>query len=382
MMTTESGHHLVERLYRYDCRWYRGDKSCAAGGNCAGCAEYRKIERRILIIKWGARGDNLRTTPILRALRAEWPDAQISWLTAPESLPLLQHNSLLDRVYAFDALGVAALLPQSFDLLLSLDKEPGALGMAMNVRATDKRGFAMTESGSLTVFNPASAYALRLGVDDELKFRGNRKSYPEIIFEMAEFPYRGEEFVVELSDTERARAHGRLQAWFGDGPVVGLNTGCGRVYAAKSWSQENFITLARELIRRGRHVLLLGGTDERARNEAISEVTDGRAVIAATQDNLRDLIGYIDGCAAVVTGDTLALHIAVARHVPVVALIGPTSAAELDLFGYGEKIVAARDCAPCYRAACPQPVSCMQELPPDRVLAALDRVLAARAAGR
>lgn len=381
-MTKKKAPGRVERAYRYDCRWYRGDKPCPAGGVCAGCASCRKIERRILIIKWGARGDTLRTTPILRVLRREWPDAQISWLTAPESVPLLQHNTLVDRVYAFDALGVAALLPQSFDLLLSFDKEPGALGMALALRATDKRGFAMTESGALTVFNPAAAYALRLGVDDELKFRGNRKSYPEIIFEMAEFPYRGEEFVLELADEERARARGRLRAWFGDGAVIGLNTGCGRVYAAKSWSQENFIALARDLLRRGRKVLLLGGADERARNEAICEATDGRAVIAATADNLRDLIGFIDGCAAVVTGDTLALHVAVARRVPVVALIGPTAAAELDLFGRGEKIVTQKACAPCYRATCQLPVSCMQEMPPEKVLAALERVLAGAAGGK
>lgn len=366
----------TDRLYHFDCRHYRGDRPCAAGGECGGCAQYRRFGHRILIIKWGARGDTLRTTPVLRALHARWPDAHVSWLTAPESVPLLAHNPLVDRVYAFDALGVAALLPQTFDLLLSFDKEPGALGMAMQVRATEKRGFAMTEHGALTVFNPASRYALQLGVDDDLKFRRNTLTYPEIIFAMAELPYRHETFVLEVSDGEQARARARLRGWFGDRPVIGLNTGCGRVYAAKSWSQENFIALARTLIRRGQQVLLLGGTDERARNEAISEATDGCAVIGATQDNLRDLVALIDRCAAVVTGDTLALHVAVARQVPVVALIGPTSATEIDLYGRGEKVVVQKECAPCYKAACPLPVSCMQELRPDTVLAALDRVLA------
>ena len=41
-----------------------------------------------------------------------------------------------------------------------------------------------------------------------------------------------------------------------------------------------------------------------------------------------------------VTSDSLGMHIAIARGIPVVAFFAPTSAAEIDLFGAGEKVIS------------------------------------------
>jgi heptosyltransferase-2 len=81
----------------------------------------------------------------------------------------------------------------------------------------------------------------------------------------------------------------------------------------------------------------------------------------------------------VVTGDTLGLHVAVARGVGVVALLGPTCAQEIELFGLGERIVSSVECAPCYRRRCDREPNCMDAISVGEIVRAAEAVLARRA---
>jgi len=61
---------LIENL-RTDCVHYLGDRPCwphvEAGHRCT-CIHFQLMKRRGVIIKLGAAGDVLRSTPLLRAL--------------------------------------------------------------------------------------------------------------------------------------------------------------------------------------------------------------------------------------------------------------------------------------------------------------------------
>ncbi|MFO1337272.1 MAG: glycosyltransferase family 9 protein [Burkholderiaceae bacterium] len=54
--------------------------------------------RRILIVRLSAIGDVVMASGLIPAFRARWPDATISWLTEPATVPLLQHNAALHEV--------------------------------------------------------------------------------------------------------------------------------------------------------------------------------------------------------------------------------------------------------------------------------------------
>lgn len=75
-----------------DCLHFLGDRPCEPhkreGVHCDDCPHYEPVDKRILIIKLGAMGDVIRTTPLIRKLREVWPKAEISWLTYhPELIP-------------------------------------------------------------------------------------------------------------------------------------------------------------------------------------------------------------------------------------------------------------------------------------------------------
>jgi heptosyltransferase-2 len=83
-----------------DCLHFRGDLPCKPhkqhGYECVNCPAYSKIEHTVLIIKLGAIGDVIRTTPLIHKLRLEYPNAKITWLTlTPSILPATAIDQIL-----------------------------------------------------------------------------------------------------------------------------------------------------------------------------------------------------------------------------------------------------------------------------------------------
>lgn len=369
----------------YDCRYYSGYKPCGRSPLCShGCAAYEPRGKRILIIKLGAMGDVLRTTPLLHSLRRLYDPCCITWITAPESELLLRHNPLVDRLLLWGHDTSLIAQAEIFDLLLNFEKEQRAIALDALVQADEKKGFALHPAGTLGIHNAASEYALRLGIDDELKFRLNQKSAPRILAEMAELPYDREEYILEIGpDAEQfARDFAKRHALRRDErqKVIGLNTGCGAVFPTKQWPMRHFATLARLLHDKSdAKVLLLGGPREREMNRVLMrECPEGSLIDTGCDNSLEEFFGIVEACDLLVTSDSMAMHVAIARRKKVVALLGSTSVSEIDLYDRGEILTAGWDCAPCYRRNCDKAHTCMDALEPERVLESMMRLVHTR----
>lgn len=355
-----------------DCRHYIGEKPCQYGNHCSGCPHYDPITTRILIIKLGALGDALRTTAILPGLKKAFPGAEITWATDSESYPLLKMVPAIDRLFRLEGMTPLNLTTENFDLVLSFDKALEALSLAKAVSSPDKRGFSKTPLGKLGIFNEASFYSLQLGVDDQLKFFENTLTYQEMIYQMAELPYGGEKYTLEIPPEAREEAEKMAESWGlkeGD-PVVGLNTGSGERFQSKQWSEEAFLELIHLIGERDTKILLLGGKAEKERNERLSQASQGRAVYTGVH-SLSTFAALVDHCGSVVTADTLAMHIALGLSKYTVALFGPTCSAEVDLFGRGQKVIGIEECSPCYLQFCKLEKSCVEKISTQEVFEAL-----------
>jgi len=69
---------------------------------------------RLLVIRVGALGDTLMVTPLLRALRNRWPEAEIDMLVSGLAAPLLKFNPRLANLFI--------LRRRNWPLALSLEK--------------------------------------------------------------------------------------------------------------------------------------------------------------------------------------------------------------------------------------------------------------------
>ena len=359
---------------KLDCRHYRGDRPCAFNCRC-GCEHYEPMGTRVLVIKVGAIGDVVRTACILPTLQRMYEPVHITWITAPNAARILGNHPLIDQMLVFDAEGILTAQQQTFDVVLSLDKEPAPAALCQGVSAPDKRGMGLSPTGNVYPINRECETYFELGLDNDLKFHKNWKTYPQLIHQAIAMPYDGQRYKLHCDDDALAEARDLFAPWRQSGkPIIGVNTGAGRVFVNKTFDMAKWIAVCRQLMRDS-EVVLLGGADEASINRDIAERLGVEAHVAGDDQTEQQFVATVDQCDAVITGDTLALHVAVARRVPVVALFGPTCEQEIDLFGRGEKVISPCDCKPCYLRRCDRHPSCMDLIDVDTVIEAVHRAL-------
>ncbi|MCP2519856.1 glycosyltransferase family 9 protein [Candidatus Aminicenantes bacterium AC-335-A11] len=359
-----------------NCRFFRGDKPCKFKKTCENCPHFTEFGTRILIIKCGAMGDVLRTTTLLSGLKRKYPSSHVTWVVDPESEELLKNNKYIDRVIPYSIEELPRFLVEKYDVLISLDKETKSIALASEINAEKKFGFGMNEHGNLTIFNEASKYAFRLGVDDELKFYRNKKTYQEIIYEICEIKYERDDYVFTLKEENKQKAKNFfLNNKVPSKKCIGLNTGAGTKFETKRWPKENFLSLI-ELLKGNLdvNIFLLGGQREREINNWIIKNSSYEIYDTGTDNTLLEFAGFISLMDLVVTSDSLAMHLAIALKKKVIVLFGPTCPQEIELYSRGRKLFAGVECSPCYKKTC-EDLKCMKEITPEEVFSEIKGLL-------
>jgi heptosyltransferase-2 len=218
-----------------------------------------------------------------------------------------------------------------------------------------------------------------MGLFDDLKRAGTR-TYQSVMAEIIGLTRPALAPVLELTAEERARARQHLvdlglNVDTGSGrPIIGLNTGAGGRWPLKAWREDGYLDL---IDRVGRELdaqfVLLGGPGEADRNERLMKGAQRTVIDPGCDNPVRHFCGLVAQCDLVVTGDTLAMHIALALGRRTVVLFGPTSAAEIELCGLGEKVVPDMTCLSCYKTSCDFVPNCMDLITTNDVLSAVRR---------
>ncbi len=347
----------------------------------------------VLLIKTGSLGDVLRTTSVLPGLKQRFPDLQLTWLVAPAAASLVERHRLVDRVITCDPGDAASMEAARADLpgirwdwVLSLDDEGPLCALAASLDTARLSGATLDAAGQPTYTDDVEPwFGMGLLSKDgkeaaDRRKRENRRSHPEIFASMLEV----ESGRPELSLSSEAHAAAlAFASEFGldDSTLVcGLNTGAGGRWRSKELPVERVASYAGALASAvGREVtfLVLGGPAERERNDAILSALAEldapiRAVDAGTHHDLNTFAAIVGLTDLLLTSDSLALHIGLAMEVPMVTFFAPTSAAEIDLFGMGEKVSSTSPDYCSYRAEVDR-----STITVERLVAASLRVLAA-----
>jgi len=326
---------------------------------------------RLLLIKTGALGDVLRTTSLLPGLAECDPGLEVTWVTARGAAPLLERHPLVHRILEVDPSSEAELdgLAQElggqvFDRVLSLDDELPlcALGTAVAARSgAALTGACLDEEGRPTFTKDAACWfgmglLCREGLEEaDRRKLANRRTHAELLAEVA--GVRPDRPRLELSTDEQARGRELAAGLAGaGGPLVGLNTGAGGRWTTKAMRVDEVVRLVEDLAAEqpAPRFLLLGGPEEHARNADLAQrireqVPSARLAEAPLDLTLRGFAALVGALDLLVTSDSLALHMGVARARRVVAFFAPTSPHEIDLFGRGEKVVSTAPDAGSYR---------------------------------
>ena len=353
-------------IVKEDCRYFKGYMPCKPhkekGVHCEGCSYYSKTDFRILLIKLGAIGDVIRTTPLLHRLKKEYPNSEIYWLTYfPEVVP-----SVVDHILNFDLKNIVYLQSVKFDFLINLDKDIEASALAYQIEAGVKKGFTL-KNGRCAPIDDSAMHKWLTGLWDDLN-KANKKNYPEEIFEICGYEFNKEKYIFELNtnydwNTNEPR------------PLIGLNTGCGARWPTRLWAIQNWIELARKLKSSGKGVILLGGKDEDERNKLISKES-GVAYLGYYP--LSQFFSLVNQCDLIVTAVSMALHVAIGLGKKVVAFNNIFNRNEFEMYGLGEIIEPNLNCLGCFKQKFDSQCTvaeCMTLISPQQILDSISRLL-------
>ncbi len=329
------------------CRFFNEKYACdtlSAEGytSCEECKFATPFSKKILIIKLGAIGDVIRTTPILPALRKKYSeDALIYWMTNPESAEVLENNPLIDKVLIYNTENILRIQQEKFDVLFALEITTPSTLLANLVNATEKFGYFF-DNGVTSCFNKGAAAYLETAFLNHIKLQ-NRKTYQELIFEACELQYNKEKPILELTEKERmyARDFFQKKGVSDTDKLIGINFNAGSRWQSKYWSKKEVINLINSL--KEHKIILLGGPQEK---DIIAEVMqelkeENQRVIQNPSDNsIKQFAAIMERCDKIITTDSLALHLSISLEKPAIALFFSTPPWEIEDYGKVRKITS------------------------------------------
>ena len=302
---------------------------------------------RIVIIKLGAKGDVVRTLPILEALKKKYKNCEITWITKENALEIFNNNRGVDKLVAIeDEKEVRELCNnKEFDLLINLDVEKEACSLADKIKADEKKGFFLDESGYAMAYNLGAEYYLSTIFSDDLK-KANTKTYQEMMFSACDLVFEGEKPHIYLSEKEKEYREKFIADNNLEGKrIIGIHIGSGKRWPSKSWHVDNIVRFIQKAKKKGYEIILFSGLEDEKRNMEINRGLDELNInICHNNPNNTDREFYrlINVCDCVVSGDSYAMHVSMALGKKTVGLFFCTSPWEVESYDLLTKITSSQ----------------------------------------
>jgi len=352
-------------------------------------AVYEEARRstNILVIKLGAVGDVILSSPAFRALRERFPQARITCLTGPSGAPLMHGCPYVDDVVVYDHKGKDRGVRGLGRALMQLRKYhfDKVIDLQNNARSHLLAALCL----------PRSSYGYRNGKLGLLLTDGIKDDQPGLapvphqfrILEKLGIAY-DEGFRLEMwprrddQDFARELLHGQ---WIDekDHTIVGINLAASQRWPSKNWPVASMAELCDRLAADGIRVIITGMEKDRPVARALMTKARSKPGMIVGKTNILQLAALIARCRVFVTPDSAPLHVASAMKVPAIALFGPTSPQRHVPPGKVCVMTREMDCRPCYLPQCRWGVqACLKDITAYEVYLEIRKILKQPVAAR
>jgi ADP-heptose:LPS heptosyltransferase len=280
------------------------------------------VPANILLIRLKAIGDVLLTLPAVAAIRENFSDAKITFLTSAENASLLRGFSEVDEVIALDRTGLRSgnplrIAPQFFNLLRRL--RAGKFELLVDFQGNGESGWLARFTGAQrrwgSVYNPGQGWAYTHRVA-RLKNVHPADGNLELLRQCGlNISVPKNEFALPAEALAAARIFFADHQLDPAGRTLFLQPFTSSPH--KNWPLENFIALARHWQTQGGQVVFGGGPADRGALQPAAAA--GFAISAGVP--LLVTGGLMKLSTLTVGGDTGAVHLAVALGRRVVMLM-------------------------------------------------------------
>ncbi|MFW8599946.1 lipopolysaccharide heptosyltransferase II [Desulfobacterota bacterium M19] len=332
--------------------------------------------RKILIRATNWIGDAIMTTPAVRTIRRNFPDAEISILVHPWVADVFSASPYIDRIIPYQKKSVHSglsgmrrlsreLRRQNFDLAILLQNAFEAALIAKLAGIPLRLGY--------------SRDCRRMLLSHAIGLKKQRKNIHQVHYYQglladAGFELGPDELFLKISQENKDSAACFINS--GKGPLIGFNPGA--AYGpAKRWPAEKYADLAHRAERKYQARIMVFGTDDDRQAAAVIARRCKNIIDLTGRTSLAEAMALIERCRVFVTNDSGLMHVAAALKTPLAAIFGSTNPVTTGPFSKNNIILRQPlPCSPCMETHCRQNnFACMENIEVNDVLTAVGTLL-------
>lgn len=306
-------------------------------------------------------GDAVLTLPLIRTVKAAFPDSPIDFYVRKGVESLFTAQPELDNVYAYDKRGAQKSIFSAMSYGRELARKEYSLWISAHTSLRSGVIARWTSARTRIGYNKPAFNNWLYTTTVDRKFskleeieRLMQLVTPLSITDIHDWP----ELVLPQTAYDDADKFWKEHV---DSPVLGVHPGS--VWATKRWPAEYYAKVVAEAVDAGAQVMVFAGPGEEPMAQDVIEKSgkkaSGRILDCSGALSLVQLAAYLNKVNCYVTNDSGPMHIAWAQRTPVTAIFGPT-VRDLGFFPRGEAStvleadVACRPCGLHGPKTCPQ----------------------------
>lgn len=331
---------------------------------------------KILIIRFSAIGDIVLTSPVIRTLRSNFPDAEIHFFTKKGMEDLLRYNPYISQVHLLEKdnlnLKIKELRNINFDYVFDLHNNLRTFWIKMCLQKPTFSFKKQNWDRYLFTKWKKKNREIRHVVD---RYLDTCRDFEQKTGILLKYDKKGLDFFLPEIKTKKTSSVSK-----NINPKFSYSVVLGATHKTKKWLPTYFIQLLNEI---NLPVILLGGKSEMAEAEEIAANLTCTYYNSVGKHSLLESAYLMSQTRFVLTHDTGFMHIAAALGMKIVSLWGSTSP-DLGFSPYMSDNISLEmkdlACHPCSKiglATCPEGhFRCMKDLLPNKVAEAIREILA------
>ncbi|MCW8803655.1 MAG: glycosyltransferase family 9 protein [Ignavibacteriaceae bacterium] len=326
--------------------------------------------KKILCIKPRGIGDILLSTIVLENLKGAFPNSQIHYLTEEFAKRAVKNNPFVSKILTFNKKDfvlsvIKKVRKEKYDLVFDFWSNPKTAQITFFSGAKYRVGFEKRVRKYAYNLTGKNATMGEHAAEDNL-----------VLLKAIDIPIISKNIIYQTTKEEKIFAEKFLSRINNqDKLLIGIIPSGG--WESKRCDPVKWIEICNEIKKKyNAQFLILWGPGDENDSKMISEGLR-RTPLKAPKSNFGELSALIEICDLIIANDSGPMHASASLGKPTLGIFGPTDPKAHRPYSENSSYVIHSDlhCIICAKLVCPYNHECMLELPIEKVMAEVDRLM-------
>ncbi|MBV6479851.1 MAG: hypothetical protein HGGPFJEG_02655 [Ignavibacteria bacterium] len=342
--------------------------------------------KRILIIKLAAIGDSILIIPLLRTLKKNFPQSEITFVCSQINISVIKKIPYVDKVIDCNVHSflknpvlfvkfIKDLRSVKYDVIIDA-------GQWERINAI----FSMLSKSEYTIGFKTEKQLKHFGYDSVIPHLRNKHELENFLDLLVPLGIniteedKKLEYFLNSEDYKFAEGFWKEHE-FENRTVICLHPGCGENGLPREWAVQNYIDLGKRLVKYDENlrILITGAVHEMERCKMIADGISRNVINTAGRFELNNVVALVQKVKLIVCSNTGMLHIASCVGTKTMGLHGPTNPAKWGSYNKNSVLIQSdKFCSPClylgHDYGCQMP-QCMAHISVDDVFIYIRKAL-------